>query len=116
MIQSMKEEKANLEANISLLEQKNTEMDATIAKMETDSANMNIDEAVVTTMPIHAQILDLYAEESAIEDTLYYLTEGLRREVVELDVFLKSVRKMSRKQFMLRATLLKAREVAGLTR
>lgn len=116
MVQQMKDEKSNLEANISLLEQKNEEIDTTLAKMESDSENMNIDEAVVTTMPIHSQILDLYAEESAIEDTLYYLAEGLRREVVELDVFLKSVRKMSRKQFMLRATLLKAREVAGLTR
>jgi len=114
MIQAMKDEKANLEANISVLEQKNEELDSTLQKMEEDSENMNIDETVVTTTPIHAQILDLFAEESAIEDTLYYLTEGLRREVVELDVFLKSVRKMSRKQFMLRATLLKARDVAGL--
>lgn len=114
MIQGMKDEQANLEANISLLEQKNEEIDNTLQKMEADSESMNVDETVVTTTPIHSQILDLFAEESAIEDTLYYLTEGLRREVVELDVFLKSVRKMSRRQFMLRATLLKAREVAGL--
>lgn len=114
MMHEMREEKANLEANISLLEQKNSEIDDLLEKMESDSANMNIDETIVTTNPIHAQILDLYAEESAIEDTLYYLTEGLRREVVPLTEFLKSVRKLSRKQFMLRATLIKAREVAGL--
>jgi len=116
MMQQMQDEKNNIEANISLLQQKNDEIDAAIVKMESDSEKLDIDESVVTTTPIHTQILDVYAEEGAIEDTLYYLSEGLRREVVELDVFLKSVRKLSRKQFMLRATLLKAREVAGLAR
>lgn len=114
LIRGMNNEKANLEANISLLDQKNKEINDMVQKLQDDSENMNIDEAVVTTTPLYNQILDLFAEESAIEDALYYLSEGLRREAVELDVFLKSVRKMSRRQFMLRATLLKARETAGL--
>ena len=35
------------------------------------------------------RILDLLAEDNGIEDTLYYLGEGLRRDTIELDVFLK---------------------------
>jgi len=114
MIEKMRNEQVNLESNITILEQKNNEINDTLEKLQNDSENMNIDEAVVTTTPLYNQILDIFAEESAIEDALYYLSEGLRREAVELDVYLKSVRKMSRRQFMLRATLLKARETAGL--
>jgi len=114
MIEKMRTEQANLEANISVLDQKNNEINETLEKLQNDSENMDIDEAVVTTTPLYNQILDIFAEESAIEDALYYLSEGLRREAVELEVYLKSVRKMSRRQFMLRATLLKARETAGL--
>ena len=35
------------------------------------------------------RILQLYAEENAIEDTIYYLGEALRKDVIELEVFLK---------------------------
>ena len=35
------------------------------------------------------RILRLYAEENAIDDTIYYLGEALRKGIIELDVFLK---------------------------
>ncbi len=35
------------------------------------------------------RILDLYAEENSLDDTMYYLGEALRQEKIELDVFLK---------------------------
>lgn len=35
------------------------------------------------------RILELYAQESAIEDTMYYLSEALRCGVIESEVFLK---------------------------
>jgi len=37
------------------------------------------------------RILQLYAEENAIDDTIYYLGEALRKGVIELDVFLKVI-------------------------
>lgn len=61
------------------------------------------------------RILNLFAEENAVEDTIYYLSESLRKEAIDLDVFLKHVRALSRKQFMLRALLYKARKTAGLS-
>lgn len=114
MVRKMNDEKANLASNISLLTQKNNEMEDTLRKLESDSENMDIDEAVVTTAPLYNQILNLFAEENAVEDAIYYLSDALRREVIELEVFLKTVRTLSRKQFMLRATLQKARATAGL--
>lgn len=38
---------------------------------------------------VSSRILQLYAEENAIDDTIYYLGEALRKGVIELDIFLK---------------------------
>lgn len=60
------------------------------------------------------RILNAFAEEAATEDAIYYMGEALRRGVIDLDVFLKQVRALSRKQFMLRALMHKCRQKAGL--
>ena len=38
---------------------------------------------------LYYRILRLYAEENAVDDTIYYLGEALRKGIIELDVFLK---------------------------
>lgn len=60
------------------------------------------------------RLLNAYAEEAAIEDAIYYIGEALRNGVLDLEVFLKHVRQLSRKQFMLRAIMQKCRQKAGL--
>ena len=60
------------------------------------------------------RLLNTYAEEAAIEDAIYYLAEGFRSGVIDLEVFLKHVRQLSRKQFMHRAIMQKCRQKAGL--
>jgi ESCRT-I complex subunit TSG101 len=40
--------------------------------------------------------------------------EALRQGVVDCETFLKHVRKLSRRQFVLRATMNKCRQTAGL--
>ena len=74
----------------------------------------NVEDAVITPMPLYRQIMLLYAEELAVQDLIYYLGEGLLNNTISLDSFLRQVRFLSRKQFTLRATLLKAREKAAL--
>ena len=76
--------------------------------------DVKIDDAVVPTTPLYRQLLNAFAEEQATEDALYYLQEGLRRNVIDLEVMLKQVRDLSRKQFMLRALIHKCRQKAGL--
>ena len=39
-----------------------------------------------------ARILNLFAEENAVEDTIYYLSESLRKEAIDLELFLKVTR------------------------
>lgn len=60
------------------------------------------------------RLLNAYAEEAAIEDAIYYIGEALRNGVIDLEVFLKHVRQLSRKQFILRALMQKCRQKAGL--
>lgn len=36
-----------------------------------------------------ARLVDAFAEEQAIEDAIYYLGEALRKNVIELESFLK---------------------------
>lgn len=62
----------------------------------------------------HCRLLNAYAEEAATEDAIYYMGEALRNGVIDLDIFLKQVRQLSRKQFMLRALMQKCRQKAGL--
>lgn len=113
LVKKLRTEQADLEKNICILQEKNQEMKEVNAKMENDQA-IDIDEAVVTTAPLYKQLLNAFSEENATEDAIYYLGEALRKGVIDLDVFLKHVRDLSRKQFMLRALMQVCREKAGL--
>jgi ESCRT-I complex subunit TSG101 len=63
---------------------------------------------------LSCRLLNAYAEEAATEDAIYYMGEALRSGVIDLEVFMKHVRQLSRKQFMLRALMQKCRQKAGL--
>ena len=76
--------------------------------------NASIDDAIVAPAPLYRQLMQLFAEELAIQDLIFYLGEGLQNRTVSLESFLKQVRFLTRKQFMLRATMQKAREKAAL--
>ncbi|KAK6170263.1 hypothetical protein SNE40_018695 [Patella caerulea] len=113
MIKDLENEKDECEKNTKLLSDKTSEVKEALKKLENDEP-MDMDEAVVTTTPLYRQLLNSFAEEQAIEDTIYYLGEGLRKNVIDLEVFLKQIRQLSRRQFMLRALIQKCREKAGL--
>ncbi|XP_022085685.1 tumor susceptibility gene 101 protein-like isoform X2 [Acanthaster planci] len=113
MINKLEKEQVDLEKNIQLLQQKDEEIQAALSKIE-GQEEMNIDEAIVPTTPLYKQLLNLFAEEMTIEDTYYYLMEALRKNTIELEAFLKHVRELSRKQFLLRAHIQKVRQTAGL--
>ena len=94
---------AEVDKNIELLRKKAEELSYALEKMENQSENNDIDEVIIPTAPLYKQLLNLYAEENAIEDTIFYLGEALTQGVIDLDVFLKHVRLLSRKQLQLRA-------------
>lgn len=60
------------------------------------------------------RILNTHCEDAATEDAIYYIGEALRRGVIDLDVFIKQLRSLSRKRLLLRSLLEKCRIKAGL--
>ncbi|GAC76194.1 vacuolar sorting protein [Moesziomyces antarcticus T-34] len=61
------------------------------------------DSMVLATSIVGNQLVDLVAEDNAIEDTLYHLGRALNAERIDLDRFLKQTRMLAREQFMKRA-------------
>lgn len=51
------------------------------------------------------RLVDLVAEDNAIEDTIYHMTRALDAERVDLDRYLKSIRSLAREQYMKRALI-----------
>ncbi|XP_031827954.1 tumor susceptibility gene 101 isoform X2 [Nomia melanderi] len=109
----LKKEKVELEKNITILQDKEAELEKEIGKLS-DNQSIDVDEAVTTIAPLYKQMLNAFAEEAATEDAIYYLGEGLRCGIIDLDAFLKQVRQLSRRQFMLRALMQRCRQKAGL--
>jgi ESCRT-I complex subunit TSG101 len=113
LINDARNETSSIESVTEQLKIKSSEMTENLNRIQhRDKAN--IEDAIVTPMPLYRQILQLYAEELSIQDLIYYLSEGLSRNSVSLENFLKQIRLLTRKQFMLRATMQRAREKAGL--
>lgn len=113
MLQKLEREQNDVETNLALLKEKNQELESVLAKLESQE-KIDVDDAVSPTAPLYKQLLQAFAEEQATEDAIYYLGEALRREVIDLDTYLKQVRELSRKQFMLGAVVKKCRQKAGL--
>ncbi|TPP58355.1 Tumor susceptibility protein [Fasciola gigantica] len=98
-----------------MTKQRNDELSDLLDRLTTtEKQPINVDEAVDTTFPLYKQLVSSFAEEQAIEDAVYYLGDALGKGALDLDSFLKKVRELSRKQFILRATVQQCREKAGL--
>jgi ESCRT-I complex subunit TSG101 len=54
---------------------------------------------------IICRLIDLVAEDNAIEDTIYHLTRALDTERIDLDRFIKSIRSLAREQYTKRALI-----------
>lgn len=110
----VEEEEAELTNNIRILEMKTKEVTEVVSKVE-EGEEINCDEAVTATNPLYKQLMTAYAEEAATEDAIYFLGEALRKGSLDTEQFLRQAREVSRKQFMLRATMMKCRDKAGLS-
>ncbi|CDS00291.1 hypothetical protein [Sporisorium scitamineum] len=71
------------------------------------------DSMVLATSIVGNQLVDLVAEDNAIEDTLYHLGRALNAERIDLASFLKQTRLLAREQFMCRALAMKVAEGMG---
>ncbi|KAJ6502585.1 UEV domain-containing protein [Mycena sanguinolenta] len=64
-----------------------------------------VDELVCSTTIVHNQLINLVAEDNAIEDTIFHLSKALNSGRIDLDRFLRSTRVLAEEQFMKRALI-----------
>lgn len=66
-----------------------------------------VDEIVCSSTVVYNQLLELVAEDAALEDTIYHLGRALNSEIANIDLeqFLKRVRGLAREQFTKRALI-----------
>ncbi|KZO95258.1 UEV-domain-containing protein [Calocera viscosa TUFC12733] len=62
-----------------------------------------VDEIVCADTIVGNQLIDLVAEDNAIEDTMYHLHRALNSGRIDLDRFIKTTRALAEEQFMKRA-------------
>uniref|UniRef100_A0A5K3FCZ5 UEV domain-containing protein n=1 Tax=Mesocestoides corti TaxID=53468 RepID=A0A5K3FCZ5_MESCO len=97
------------------LEEKTKEYKEVYRKLKQEAnGKVDYDSVVDTTTPVYRQLFEAFAEEQAIGDVLYYLSQALENGAIEPDDFLKAVRDQSRNQFVQRATVYQCRARAGL--
>jgi ESCRT-I complex subunit TSG101 len=64
-----------------------------------------VDELVCATTIVHNQLINLVAEDNAIEDTIYHLHRALNAGRIDLERFLRTTRVLAEEQFLKRALI-----------
>ncbi|EIW72790.1 hypothetical protein TREMEDRAFT_24652 [Tremella mesenterica DSM 1558] len=106
---AIRDEMARLLAVKKVCDSTGRKMEDVVARAEERVADLeqrgevSVDELVCGISIVHNQLIDLVAEDNAIEDTIYHLTRALDAERIDLDRFLKSIRSLAREQYMKRA-------------
>ncbi len=117
-VEAVKAEIINLNRLSEKLTTKKSELEAASSALKatksSTSDSSHSDDVVYLQYPLYNQLLNAYAEDAAIEDSIYYFGEALRQGAIDCDTFLKASRNISRKQYFLRLTTIKCRAKAGL--
>ncbi|KAL2919434.1 Suppressor protein stp22 of temperature-sensitive alpha-factor receptor and arginine permease [Polyrhizophydium stewartii] len=102
-----------LQAEVEELEARCNEVRESIAKIK-EEPDVDVETFIVAATPRDNQLLELVAEDHAIDDTIYQLNKGLGSSHLQHNVtsFLKNVRALAREQFMKRALIKTIRETA----
>ncbi|KAG2145004.1 UEV domain-containing protein [Suillus cothurnatus] len=72
-----------------------------------------VDELICSTSIVHNQLINLVADDNAIEDTIYHLHRALNTGRIDLERFLRSTRVLAEEQFAKRALMEKIQQ--GIT-
>merc|ERR1712087_229891 len=111
-----------LEERKEALVEANEKVDETIIKLEQWieevepqkdllSKNEDIDSLVQASDVQSQQMITLASKNAAIADCLYFLDRALAKGTISFDVHIKRVRILAKKQFLVRAHLLKIAEI-----
>ncbi|KAG8729425.1 hypothetical protein FRC12_020988 [Ceratobasidium sp. 428] len=113
---AIRDEMARLEAVRSVCIAVGDRLNDVVVRAEANVHNLKskgdpeVDELVCSTAIVYNQLIDLIAEDKAIEDTMYHLHRALNSGRIDLDRFIRTVRILAQEQFMKRALIEKINE------
>jgi ESCRT-I complex subunit TSG101 len=116
-IKALEKEKETLEGHLSTTREKSIAIKAWVRSHKERLAESKEAEAVPAdklvqpASELHGQMLALAAENAALTDVLYFLDRGLYAGKLDAVAHLKQVRKLAKKQFLVRAHLIKINQV-----
>mmetsp|Transcript_29649 Transcript_29649/g.43155 ORF Transcript_29649/g.43155 Transcript_29649/m.43155 type:complete len:426 (+) Transcript_29649:62-1339(+) len=100
--------KPHLESVHETIDESITEIQSFVDHLSSSSAQEVDADDLATPGDIHsAQMLELSAKNASIDDCLFFLDKKLAKGDLGLDVHLKRVRRLAKKQFLVRAHLMK---------
>ena len=120
-MEAMKKQKTFLEQQLAVAEEAKVDVEAWIdqaresKRRNEESQQMTIDDKVVPDRPLHAQMMELSAENAAITDALYFLDRAMHQGYLPCEVHLKQIRQLAKRQFLVRAHLIKINQVLTLS-
>merc|ERR1712223_1855003 len=104
LVERMKREEEEVDRDTAILQQKKSELE-TLQERAAEEEPLDPDEAVEAGAPLFRQLTTAYSEENAVEDALYFLGRALGNGALDCEGYLKQVRVLSRRQFLLRETM-----------
>ena len=113
-IKYLQDQKSELENCHKEIDEVSEKISSYISAAEEEKSNENdicVDELALPKDIHSAQMLILSSENAAIKDALFFLDKALADRKLSLDTHLRSVRKLAKRQFLIKAHLLKIGQV-----
>lgn len=111
-LEHMQKTKQSLEQHISTVDKKTQDIEQWLeTSKESKQEEVSVDDLVQPVTSLHSQMLDLSAENAALTDALYFLDRGFYMGQMDCITHLKAVRKLAKRQFLVRAHLIKINQV-----
>jgi ESCRT-I complex subunit TSG101 len=112
-LEHLRKTKEQLEQHIATVHDKTGEIEQWLeeSKDNKQDEEANVDDLCQPVSKLHAQMLDLSAENAALTDALYFLDRGMYMGQMDCNTHLKSVRNLAKRQFLVRAHLIKIDQV-----
>lgn len=120
--EKLKKSKETIDMQLKQLEAADRQLNEAIATIDAKTAEVNdflekngeskdeevsVDDICQPVSKLHTQMLDLSAENAALTDALYFVDRAMYMGQMDCTTHLKSVRKLAKRQFLIRAHLIK---------
>jgi ESCRT-I complex subunit TSG101 len=111
-LKDLANKKSELEGHVKTLDTKTKEIEEWLeASKNAEEKEASIDDVCEPVNKLHAQMLDLSAENAALTDVMYFLDRGMYSGQIDCTTHLKTIREIAKRQFLIRAHLIKINAV-----